>query len=320
MAGRLLFLLTMVAFGSAMERLLLFVNPIAGHGRGDRTSALLRDSLSRAGYAVSVVGARDESIDWAGARAAVVIGGDGTLRQVVSRAVSDCPSLWHDGMQRVNCPPMLIAGGGTANLMARHLGVEWTPDDPGPIVAALRCKRVRWCDAAVINRSLFLLMTGVGFDAHVVHEVSRLRDGPIGKSIYAVAIFNALQSCRFQPIEVAVDFRRVFGPLPALAFVGNVAEYGAGFPMLPEARSDDGLLDVCVIPCDSPARLAELALLGPTGDHVSAEGVVYLKGRHVRIDAPTPVPMQVDGDAAGFTPAEISLLPARVPFIVPPDK
>ena len=54
--------------------------------------------------------------------------------------------------------------------------------------------------------------------------------------------------------------------------------------------------------------------------YLSEEGVVYVKGKRVRVETPgadRPVPVQVDGDAAGHTPVDIDLLPVRLPFIVP---
>jgi len=90
---------------------------------------------------------------------------------------------------------------------------------------------------------------------------------------------------------------------------------------LPQARADDGVLDVCAMPCRSRQDLIKLFLQAAVGEHVRAEGVAYLKGRHVTITAPggEAVPIQVDGDPAGHTPAEIDLLPIRLPFIVPAD-
>ncbi len=47
------------------------------------------------------------------------------------------------------------------------------------------------------------------------------------------------------------------------------------------------------------------------------EGVAYVKGKHIRVESSEPIPVQLDGDAAGHTPLVIDLLPSRVPFIVP---
>ena len=159
-------------------------------------------------------------------------------------------------------------------------------------------------------------MAGVGIDAHIIHELDRTRTGPIDITSYALPAALALQSYAYSPIDVEVDGQVVFGPTPGLAFVGNVAEYGTGFPVLPMAKSDDGVLDVCVLPCASRVDLLKLAMLVATGDHLRAEGVIYTTGKKVRISANDEVPVQIDGDPSGHLPLEIEMLAHRIPFVV----
>src|SRR5438045_662783 len=128
---------------------------------------------------------------------------------------------------------------------------------------------------------LFLLMTGVGFDAAVVHELDRVRRGPIGYVDYLLPAALALRGYEYPSLRVTVDGREVWRPAPAVAFVGNVREYGTGFPILPDARPDDGQLDICVMPCRTPFDLARLFLQSLSGEHLREEGVVYLRGRLV---------------------------------------
>jgi len=130
---------------------------------------------------------------------------------------------------------------------------------------------------------------------------------------------KAMTEYRFPVLEVVVDGKKVFKKAPAVALVGNIREYGTGFAILPQARPDDQLLDVCVMPVSSRRDLIKLFLSAAAGEHVNQEGVIYVKGRKVRIESTTPVPVQVDGEAAGMTPVEIDLLPCRIPFIVPPE-
>ena len=87
--------------------------------------------------------------------------------------------------------------------------------------------------------------------------------------------------------------------------------------MLVKAQPDDGLLDLCVVPCNSRADLIQMFLAASMGAHIGSEGVVYLKGKTVEITAPEAVPLQIDGDPAGTTPVKIDLLPVKIPFIVP---
>lgn len=300
-----------------MDEILIFGNPIAGRGQGQRIAKRLAARLTADGYAVHVslkrpdLLNRDEIVR-ANVRAAIAIGGDGTLRSVADRLVRECLG------NNCSIPPLLVVPLGTANLMGRHLGIRWeSATMDAEVSRVIRAGKTVELDAARANGELFLLMAGVGFDAHVVHELARVRKGPIRMTSYFLPAALAMKAYNYPSLNVSVDGRPVFANTPAVAFVGNIAEYGTGFPILPHARSDDGMLDVCVMPCRSPVDLAQLFLKAYAGEHLREEGVVYLKGKHVRIESAEEVPVQLDGDAGGHTPLEIDLLPVRVPFIVP---
>lgn len=291
--------------------LMIFANPIAGRGLGKRIARRVHRRLESLGFHVRTLLDRPDEIPDTklvrDARAAIVIGGDGTLRAVAQRLVA-----------AGSVPPLLPVPLGTANLMGRHLGIHWTRSTVDvQVAAAIERRQTISIDAAQANGRLFLLMAGVGFDAFIVHELDRLRKGPIGYWNYLLPSAQALKDYRFGPLRVLVEGKVVFEEAPALAFVGNLPEYGTGFPVLPFAKADDGLLDLCVLPCRTAEDLARLFLLAAAGEHTRAEGVVYLKGRDLRIESPRPVPVQIDGDPAGHTPIQIDLLPLRVPFIVP---
>lgn len=241
-------------------------------------------------------------------RAAIVIGGDGTLRSVTQHLIDANPD---------SIPPLLPIPLGTANLMGQHLGMSWDRTNfARDVSAAIETRRVVHLDAGRANGRIFLLMVGVGFDARVVHELDRIRTGPIQFSSYVLPMLSVLRSYRYPPLSVMADDREVFSPAPAIAFVGNVSEYGTGFPVLPMAKSDDGWLDVCVLPCGSSADLARWALLTAAGEHLNAEGAVYVRAKRVKIVAEHEMPVQIDGDPAGHTPVNIDLLPFKLPFIV----
>jgi diacylglycerol kinase (ATP) len=308
------------------EQVLIFANPIAGRGRAKRIATVLEEALKGRGYGVKVFLNKIESTEAkriAGRiKAAIVIGGDGTLRGVAQWAIDSAfPS--EDAMcasgELANLPyPLLIVPMGTANLMGKHLGVNWSDENIGEEVAqALEAGKVRKLDVAKTNGGIFLLMAGVGFDAWVVHELDRMRDGPIDLFNYIMPAVKAIAEYQFPTLSVMVDGKMVFKKARALALVGNIREYGTGFAILPQARPDDQLLDVCVMPCSSPKDLIKLVLNAAAGEHVQQEGVVYVKGKKVRIESTAPVPVQVDGEPAGMTPVDIDLLPCRIPFIVP---
>ena len=292
-------------------RVLIFANPIAGSGRGKSIAMSLQRHLGRRKIDVRVFFDRIDQIDpaevnQAPSAAAITVGGDGTLRGVAEFLVRSIP---------VNkLPPLVVVPLGTANLMREHLGLDWNAAD---IDRAIAKPRIVELDVATANGKLFLLMAGVGIDAAIVHALDRVRSGPINKLSYLLPSALALKDYRFPAMSVELDGKLIFPHKPAITFVGNVKEYGTGFPILPHARSDDGLLDVCVLPCRNPQKLVEIALRTAAGEHLEMSGVICGKGTHIRIQTDEPVPVQLDGDAAGHTPLQIELLPHKLPFIVP---
>src|SRR5208282_5584535 len=172
-------------------------------------------------------------------------------------------------------------------------------------------------DAAEVNGQLFLLMASVGIDAQIIHELDRIRRGPIHFASYVLPAALAVTGYRYHPLEVIADDEEIFSSAPAMALVANIAEYGAGFSLAPHARPDDGMLDICVIPVESPVDAVQKFFHAAAGEHLLIEGVVYARGKRIEIRSADPAPIQIDGDAAGYTPAAINLLPIRVPFIVP---
>jgi YegS/Rv2252/BmrU family lipid kinase len=300
------------------EDVFIFANPIAGRGRGKSIADRIARQLKHEKFHVhrfekpasAVTDAELMTRDRP--HAAITIGGDGTLRAGVERLID------HAKGDPARIPPVLVVPLGTANLMSRHLGIAWNDDTIAQQVAmALLKGRTQQLDAARANERLFLLMAGVGIDAMVVHELDRLRNGPIDLTSYALPALLAIHRYDYPPLRVEIDGEVVCNNTPAMAFVGNTPEYGTGFPILTQARSDDGLLDVCVLPCETRLQVIRLLMHAATGDHVREEGVIYRKAKRVKITSPQEVPVQIDGDAAGHTPLNIELLPYKLPFIVP---
>jgi YegS/Rv2252/BmrU family lipid kinase len=292
---------------------LIFANPIAGRGKGRAIAERLRARLVRERLDAQAEFTRADRIPDddlpANLYAAIAIGGDGTVRGVVRR-------LFQRYGERT--PPTLVVPMGTANLLGKHLGTRWNDADlPDEVAAAIKHMKTLRLDAALANDELFLLMAGIGLDAKVVHELDRVRSGPIDYTSYALPAALALGFYSYPPLTVTVDGKTICKKLPAFAFIGNVKEYGTGFPVLPDARPDDGLLDVCVLPAANRADAIRHVLRAAAGEHVGSEGVLYTRGKDIKIESPEQVPVQIDGEAAGHTPLHCKLLPVRLPFIVP---
>ncbi len=299
-----------------MKETLIFVNPISGQGRGMAIAGRLERTLAAFGMHPRMVLDKADVAELPGldkVSAAICVGGDGTLREVAQRLVDFTLGA---GLNVVPFP-LAIVPMGTANLMALHTGNLWRDQGvESELPRALQRGRIRLVDVGCTPRGIFLLMAGVGPDGQIIHELARQRGGPISVLSYVRPTWNALWSYGFPEVSVAIDGREVLSMQQAIVFIGNAPEYGTGFPLLSHARTDDGLLDVLVLPAETPRDLIRHAMAMMTGEHTRQEGAVYARGRHVQVTSSRPIPVQIDGEAAGFTPLTADLLPVRVPFIV----
>jgi YegS/Rv2252/BmrU family lipid kinase len=295
------------------KTILIFANPIAGRGEGKLIAERLAARLTRENFDPLLIldnpAEMEDSELPRDTRAAIAIGGDGTVRGVVSRLYESFGG---------KTPPVLVVPMGTANLLARHLGTRWNNRELATRVAsAITQFRTVSLDGARANDEIFLLMAGIGLDAKIVHELDRIRSGPIDYSSYALPAALALGFYDYPPLTVTVNEKPIWRNKPAVAFVGNVKEYGTGFPMLPHAIPTDGQLDICILPTANRAQAIRHLLNAAVGEHLTAEGAIYTRGKTVKIESAEPIPVQIDGEAAGHTPLNIDLLPVRLPFIVP---
>jgi diacylglycerol kinase (ATP) len=288
----------------------ILVNSIAGRGKATLVAQSIAKTLSSEKIDSQIIpDSPAKAVELSqSASALIIIGGDGTIRAAVREFLkSQTPT-----------PPILPVPMGTANLMSQYLGINWSVREiPAQVAKAIKTPKLVPCDVPTVNGDPFLLVAGVGFDAEIVHQVHRARRGPITKASYLLPALRTLISYKYPPLEISVDGQPVFPLAPAVAFIGNISQYGTGFAMLPHARPDDGLLDLCVVPVKSRLDAIRKFLLAAVGELLKEEGVLYQRGKEISVKSPDPVPVQTDGDPAGTTPALLRLIPTRLQFIVP---
>jgi diacylglycerol kinase family enzyme len=231
-------------------------------------------------------------------RCVVAAGGDGTLLEVLNRA----PGL-----------PVALLPVGTENLVAGYCGVTRCAGTLAEIIAAGQLRQI---DVARANGRAFCLMASAGFDAAVVHHVHRRRRGHISRLSYGLPVLQLLLNYRFPPVDVEVldTGERLRG---SLAFVFNVPRYGLGLPIAPQATPDDGLLDLYLFERPGAIALARYALAVVRGRHLRLPDVRHRRARGFRLSSAEPVPLQTDGDPAGWLPATVEVLPRRLALLVP---
>jgi YegS/Rv2252/BmrU family lipid kinase len=231
-----------------------------------------------------------------------VCGGDGTVMAAVT-ALSGC------GI------PMALLPAGTGNLLARNLGLPL-----GDMEAALRIGvsgRTTEIDVGVVEGRKFAVMAGLGFDAAMMRDAPEGLKRTVGWPAYVVSGGKHLRG-RGIPVSITVDDGEPMHRRVRTVVVGNVGKLTVGIPLLPDARPDDGYLDVVVI---SPRHIVDWARVAGRvlrRTDVPDRRMERFRARRVLIEARRPEPRQLDGDVIEDSRTmDISIEPKALKVRVP---
>jgi diacylglycerol kinase family enzyme len=281
-------------------------NPRSGSGRRRRLLYDLVSELRRHGLRPRLYTRRDrldERLDVERHRddlvCIVAAGGDGTVGDLINRF----PGV-----------PLALFPLGTENLLARHLGVRACGRTVAAMIAAGQTRRF---DLGLIGERRFALMAGFGFDAEIVHRLDARRTGTISHLAYLGPIWDAVRDYRFPEMRFYPD--DAADPLTAsVAFIVNLPAYAMRLPLAAGADGHDGQFDVRLFRPQSRRELVRDFLQVARGCHESDPRVACFRTTRLRIESDVSVPVQVDGDPAGTTPAEIRMLPSALEVICRP--
>lgn len=220
----------------------------------------------------------------AGADVVVAAGGDGTVRVV-------CSEMAGSGV------PVGVVPAGTGNLLARNLKIPLTEDEAVQTILhgqdhAIDLVGIEGDDLAPTR---FAVMAGMGLDAAIMAGAPDSLKRRMGWSAYFVA---GAKHLRYPALKVAisVDDAEPVQRRARTVVVGNVGTLTAGIPLLPDARIDDGKLDVVVV---APRRLVGwvgLVWRVLSRQRRTDERLDRFTGRSVVVSATHPAPRQLDGD------------------------
>jgi YegS/Rv2252/BmrU family lipid kinase len=215
------------------------------------------------------------------------------------------------GELRDGAAALAVLPGGRGNDFARKLGI---PADPVAACALLRGQERRIDLAAVGGRTyLGILSAGLDSDANRLANDTTL---PLGTAVYAYAALRALAGWKTARWTVTVDgeTREFDGYCVA---VSNSGVYGSGMYLVPDARLDDGLLDIVLVADVSKRRyLANLPKVFK-GTHLDEPGLELLHGRSVSFHADRPFTAYADGDPIAELPATVDVVPGTLRVLAP---
>ena len=305
------------------DRWFVIVNPVAGSGRGlidfPQISKLLRNDDIRhdAVFTEHKHHATELTVTAAnqGYRRIIVIGGDGTLNEVVNglfiqKAVEPCEIL------------LAVIAVGTGNDWVRTFGI---PQHYSEAIRAIREGRsflqdvgtVTYTESHYTQTRYMANVAGLGFDAYVISTFNHLKmKGYKGGWMYLYSILKSYFRYKSSGARIWVDDEVVFNDLMFSLAIGICKYNGGGVQQLPNALADDGLLDLTII---RPVhwwhivfRLKKLF----NGDIYQIGHVIHAQGRKVRIEAAPSIQLETDGELMGGTPVEVNIRQRAIRVVV----
>jgi YegS/Rv2252/BmrU family lipid kinase len=267
-------------------------NPTARGGRSAKALDAVKAALAGRGvelrFELSESGAHAAELAAAAAHAGeevVAFGGDGMVR-LVAHAVRGTDAV------------LGVLPGGRGNDFARSLEI---PRDPVAACEILLDGKIRAIDAGDVNGETFVGIASIGIES----EVTRIANAAPrigGRAVYLGATLAGLARWRPARFDLELDGeRRSFtGYIVAAA---NSGRFGGGMRLAPDARLDDGLLDVVVIEHGPKLRFVLDTPKVFKGTHVADPRVHVFRATEVLLQADRPFEVYADGDEIATTPA-----------------
>ncbi|WP_443070697.1 diacylglycerol kinase family protein [Streptomyces sp. NBC_01601] len=228
-----------------------------------------------------------------GAALVVVCGGDGTVRAAADR-------LAGSGV------PLAVVPCGTGNLLARNLGLPLSPAEAldaalGGAPRALDLARV---EGDGLPATHFAVMSGVGLDAAMMKyaEDHDRAKSLLGWPAYVLAAPKAMRGPRMR-LSVRLDGAAPLRRTARMALVGNTGALQGGLRLIPDARPDDGVLDLLILDPRGPGgwlRTLGTLLLHRKRDVQEGDGQPEFRTfRRAEFTFDAPQPREIDGDPVG---------------------
>ncbi|WLD93873.1 diacylglycerol kinase family protein [Alkalihalobacillus sp. AL-G] len=289
------------------------INERSGNGRGakvwEKVESFLKDRnipycfriTEKAGHGTQLV---HEMLGEKNLKAIVAVGGDGTVNEVINGLIGSDKPLG-----------ILPSGSGNDLCRALNIPLNWK----GALQRVLECN-IRTIDLGEVTcrndkPRFFTTVTGIGFDGQVAQTTNEsfykgiLNKFQMGKAVYILSVFKVLMNFKPSNIELSIDDNRKYVSNVWLVAVANSSFYGGGMKISPQAKIDDGWLDVCIVQNLSKWGLIKLFPYVYQGKHIHHPSVTTFRCKTIDIQSDVPFTFHTDGEIIGQTPLLIRTNP-----------
>lgn len=291
------------------KRLLFLVNPISGVNQdkkaslSDQVAEVLDASLYE--WEVQVSQAPGQLFEMSTAAAengidvVIAVGGDGTVNQV-ARGIFGSKTI------------LGLVPAGSGNGLAHHLGI---PTDVVKSLAVINKMNVKDMDTAKMNDRLFVSIAGIGFDALVARKFAHTERR--GFLSYLKIVTAEYANYRPRTYKMLIDGKPVERQALFVSFA-NTNQFGYNTIIAPDAKIDDGLIDVCIVkkvPLTQAPQVVGLLLAKKIG---TSDYVEIIKAREVKLKRNKNREVNIDGEPVKLErELTIKVNPLSLKVIVP---
>ena len=286
-------------------KILLIYNPYAGHKQAKKLLPQVEASFTRRNidfdlrltdypeHAVEIV--RDTNFkNYDGIVAA---GGDGTLFETVNGYFQN------RSKHRI---PLGVLPTGTGNAFARDLDVDVSRWEEAVEIIGLG--RTRKVDVGRFHTHgqdyHFLNIMGLGFVADVTKTAQGMKF--LGNVAYTLGVFYQTTFLKTHHLTIEID-GEILKRENIFVEISNT-RYTSNFLMAPNARIDDGFLDVTLLGKINRRRLLSCFPKIFTGEHIYLDEVETFQAKHINIKTDVTKVLTPDGELIGITPVEVECL------------
>ena len=286
-------------------KVLLIYNPTAGHGRAKKIlpnveSEFLKHNIEfelhltdYPEHAVEII----KEADFTKFDGIIAAGGDGTLFEVING--------YYQNLSQSKIP-LGVLPIGTGNAFARDLGLHVSHWQKA--IEIIGMKKTRKVDVGKFSSHgqtyYFLNILGLGFVADVTKTAHKLKF--LGNLSYTLGVLYRMLMLKSHKLKIEIDGNKLKRD-NVFVEISNTT-YTANFFMAPNAKIDDGLLDVTLL-----AKISRIGLLKAfpkvfTGEHIHLPQVETFTAKNIKISTEPSKVLTPDGELIGITPVEVECL------------
>lgn len=307
-----------------VDNWMAIVNPNAGIGRGKKDWEQIKGLLleKKISFDTQFTTHKEHAISITtrfikkGYRKFIVVGGDGTLNEVVNGI------FFQKNVATVEFTIGMIPIG-TGNDWCRTFKIPFDYEKAIKVIDkgttfVQDVGKVNYFSSTTSKRRYFVNVAGIGYDAVVAAKTNKDKElGRGGPLTYLKNLFTSLLFFKHSETEITIDGQPEIRKNKTFSLSVGICKYnGGGMKQLPNAIPDDGLLDMTHI-----KKLGKFTVLKEVknlydGSFINHPKVETLTGRTFHIESNPAITLEADGESLGHSPFTFEIIPGSLRIVV----